>query len=55
MNKWGIRLVGVLMVLVFMMVMLTLYRQLVALQQSQQPAATSTSNRLSSPPCPASS
>ena len=43
MGKWAIRLVGLLMVLMFLMVMLSLYRQLVAMQRAQQPAATSTS------------
>jgi hypothetical protein len=45
MNKWVVRMVGVLMVLVFVMVMTMLYRQLVALQRAQQPQPAQTTTR----------
>jgi hypothetical protein len=43
MNRWAIRLAGVLMLLVFMFMFVSIYKQLVQLQRMQnQPAATST-------------
>jgi TRAP-type C4-dicarboxylate transport system permease small subunit len=45
MNKWALRITGVLMVLIFLLVFMQLYRQLVALQRLQQadpPASTDT-------------
>jgi len=44
MNRWVVRMVGVLMLLLFVMVFTQLYKQLVQLQQQQggrRPAATS--------------
>ncbi|HUP61173.1 MAG TPA: hypothetical protein VNA69_12215 [Thermoanaerobaculia bacterium] len=49
MNKWVIRIVGVLMILLFMIIMTMMYRQLVALQRAQ----THTSSII--PACPESS
>lgn len=42
MNKWAVRMMGLILLLVFGLVFLQLYKQLVALQQMNQPAATST-------------
>lgn len=45
MNRWVVRLVGVMMLLLFIMVFTQLYKQLVQLQQQggrSKPAATST-------------
>ena len=44
MNRWAIRLAGLLMLLVFMFMFMSIYKQLVQLQRMQQnkPAATST-------------
>ena len=43
MNRWVVRMVGVLMLLLFIMVFTQLYKQLVQLQQQggRKPAATS--------------
>jgi hypothetical protein len=46
MNRWSYRIVLILMLLIFGLVFLQLYKQLVMLQQSQgggQPASSSTS------------
>ena len=43
MNRWTARVIGVLMLLIFILVFLQLYKQLVQLQKMQsQPATTST-------------
>ena len=43
MNKWAYRIAGLLMLLLFALVFAQLHKQLRALQQQQQPAATSKS------------
>ena len=45
MSKWIVRFLGVVMMLVFLMVMTMLYKQLVALQRSQQPATATSPSR----------
>ncbi len=43
MNRWGVRVLGIIMLLVFGLIFLQLYKQLVDLQRMQQrPAATQT-------------
>ena len=42
MNRWVYRIAGLLMLLLFALVFTQLHKQLRALQQQQQPAATST-------------
>jgi len=45
MNRWAVRLAGLLMLLVFVFMLTSIYKQLVQLQRMQQrgqPAATST-------------
>ena len=42
MNRWVIRMLGVLMLLLFMLVFVQLYKQLVFLQGRRTPPATST-------------
>jgi len=45
MNRWAVRLLGLLMLLVFMFMLMSIYKQLVQLQRMQQqnkPAATTT-------------
>ena len=43
MNRWGIRALGILLLLIFGLVFLQLYKQLTDLQRMQQrPAATQT-------------
>jgi hypothetical protein len=41
MNRWGVRIAGMIMLLFFAFVFYTMYKQLATLQQ-RQPAATST-------------
>jgi hypothetical protein len=40
MNRWIVRMFGILLVLAFLMVFLQMYRTLVALQQQQAPVTT---------------
>jgi hypothetical protein len=40
MNKWAIRLLGLLMILVFLMVMTHLQRQLVLMKRQQEQSTT---------------
>ena len=44
MNRWGMRVLGIIMLLIFGLIFLQLYKQLVDLQQRTQnrPAATQT-------------
>lgn len=42
MNKWAIRIILILMLMAFGLVFLSMYKQLVMLQRSQSPAATTT-------------
>ena len=42
MNKWVLRLIGILIVIIFLLAMLNLQKQLVMLQKERQPATTST-------------
>ena len=42
MNRWVVRILGIVLLLAFVMLMLNLQRQLATLQQTRQPPATST-------------
>jgi hypothetical protein len=42
MNRWAVRMAGALVLLALALVLLSLHRQLVALQKARRPAATST-------------
>jgi len=42
MNRWAVRIVGILIILVFVLVMMNLQRQLVMMQRNRQPASTTT-------------
>jgi hypothetical protein len=44
MNKWTFRIIGLLLILMFTLVFVQLYKQLVTLQRQQAPAASSTSS-----------
>ena len=43
MNRWGVRMVGLLMVLIFLLVFAHMYRTLKMLARSAHPQATTTS------------
>lgn len=49
MNRWAVRMMGLLMVLIFLLVFAQMYRTLVALQRRQAPAATSTATATTAP------
>jgi hypothetical protein len=42
MNRWAVRIIGILIVLVFVLMMMNLQRQLILLQRSRQAAPTTT-------------
>lgn len=42
MNRWGVRIAGLLMLLFFAFVFFTMYQQLASMQKHRNPAATST-------------
>ena len=42
MNRWAVRLLGVLILLVFILLMFNLQKQLLMIQRTRQPAATTT-------------
>ncbi|HEX8616634.1 MAG TPA: hypothetical protein VF911_03515 [Thermoanaerobaculia bacterium] len=42
MNRWAARIAGILLLLVFSMMFLQMYKTLVALQRASAPAATTT-------------
>ena len=45
MNRWAARIFGLLLLLLFGLVFVQMYRTLVMLQRQQQPAATATASR----------
>ena len=42
MNRWGVRILGALLLVIFMLLMLNLEKQLLVLQKNRQPASTQT-------------
>lgn len=42
MNRWGVRIAGLIMLLFFAFVFFSMYKQFEAIQQRRNPAATST-------------
>jgi hypothetical protein len=42
MNKWAVRILGIFLLIAFLLLMANLEKQLVMLQKSRQPAATTT-------------
>lgn len=42
MNKWGVRILGALLLVIFLLLMLNLEKQLLVIQKNRKPAATQT-------------
>ena len=45
MNRWGARIMGLIMLLIFMLLFLNLKKQLVMMQQTQNPPAAPAQSR----------
>jgi hypothetical protein len=45
MNRWGVRILGIFLVIAFLLLMLNLQKQLLMLQRMQQPATPTTTTR----------
>jgi uncharacterized integral membrane protein len=43
MNRWVARIVGLILIILFSLMLLMIYKQLVSLQRAQQPATTTSS------------
>jgi hypothetical protein len=45
MNRWAVRMLGILLIMAFLFVFLQMYRTLVALQKQQAPPTATTSTQ----------